>query len=321
LSNSWIYLVLIAQSAWAISIYLDKHLVTHNGQGTGEHAVGTLVLFSAFFCAVVAVGVFFFVWLQSDLSMIWDQSLPNIARALCVGALDVVWLIPYFYALHHTDETAAPPLFQTVPLFGALLGYYFFGEVLTVLQLVAGGVIMAGSLVLNLQSLHHRSHSEIRSLFNWRAVGLMLVSSFIIAFSAFVFKEAAVQENYAGATFWMLVGAVVMGGVLWCVIPAYRREFNLFVVSSDRKKIFLNSVNELSDNLANIAFYWAVVVGPSTAVVQATVAYQPILILIIGAILARMGSKTHAEKLQGSGLWVRVLGITLIAGGSILLIS
>jgi multidrug transporter EmrE-like cation transporter len=239
--------------------------------------------------------------------------------AMSVGVLEILWLIPYMHALDASDETLAPPIFQTVPIFGLALGYLFFDEMPSTMQIVAGAIILAGAVVLNANLRSLGAGSRVRV--NARVILLMLLASFVIALAAFLFKGTALEENYWGTAFWMSLGGFLTGCGLLAVLPSYRRDLRTFIMRRDRKGLMLNGVNEVTDTIAILVFYAAIMLGPSTAVVQATVAYQPVFLIIIGMMAARMGSDFHSTRLTGRGLAQRAIGITVIVVGSVLIFA
>jgi len=317
---NWFILILVAQLTWAFGNYLDGYLLRRYrpDEDGGESAVGTLILVSGFFQAVMAVGMFVLASVLASRGIITDTplALPTKERlvALGVGVMEIVWIIPYLYALERSDETRAAPLFQTVPLFGLALGLFFFDEVPTMMQIVAGIIIMGGSVLLNTH--FHKKDGERLDL---GVIGLMMLASFIIALAAFFFKVTALQENYFGTAFWMNVGGFLTGVAMWVLIPSYRKDFNAFVAKRDWRGFGINAVNEVSDSLAILAFYGAVVLGPSTALVQASVAYQPVFILLIGLIAAKLGSEAHVGQLEDMGVLQRIVGIITIVIGSLII--
>jgi drug/metabolite transporter (DMT)-like permease len=319
---AWIFLVITAQFTWALGNYIDHWLlVRYKVQAESNTSVGTLVLVSGFFAIVIGVSVLSTVHLLSFHGVI-DAGLLELGHkerltAMLVGVLEILWLIPYLYALDESDETQAPPLFQTVPIFGIILGILFFDEIPAIIHIFAGGIILTGSVILNINI--QTSRESGRLLVNVKVVGLMLLASLIIALAAFLFKGTALEENYWGTVFWMSVGGFLTACVLWIVVPVYRRQFNAFVARRDIKGFAINVANEITDNVAILAFYGAVMLGPSTALVQATVAYQPVFILLIGMMAVWLGSEFHAERLSGAGLVQRVVGISIIVLGSVLI--
>lgn len=319
---TWILLVLLAQLTWALGNYLDHYLlVRYRPQVESASSVGTLVMVSAAFTVVTGTliglsSLLLFGLGRADSNPL-DLAPIERLTAMSVGVLEILWLIPYMHALDESDETLAPPLFQTVPMFGLVLGFLFFDETPPALHILAGACILAGSIALNTNWWEPRTDS--RAVVNVRVIALMMLASFVIALAAFVFKDTALEENYWGTAFWMSVGGMLTGCGMWLLIPSYRRNFNSFIGGRDRRGLALNVVNELTDAAAVLAFYGAVLLGPSTALVQATVAYQPLFILAIGLVAARFGSKFHAERLSGQALMQRSLGILVIVFGSVLI--
>jgi uncharacterized membrane protein len=318
----WIILVVGAQITWAVGNYIDRWLlVRYKTNDVNDTSVGTLVLVSGFFTIIIGLFVLVVMYALVQYDIV-DSSLLLIGRkeritAMIVGVLEILWLIPYLYALNESDETQAPPLFQTVPVFGIVLGALFFDEIPTVLHIVAGAIIITGSLILNV-NLGATRRAGVLQL-QGKVILQMLLASFIIALAAFLFKVTAVEENYLGTVFWMSIGSFLTACLIWLVVPQYRRDFNAFVKRRDVKGVTINIVNEITDNIAILAFYGAVVLGPSTALVQATMAYQPIIVLIIGIIAVWFGSEFHVERFSSGGLTQRIVGITAIVGGSIMI--
>ena len=119
----------------------------------------------------------------------------------------------------------------------------------------------------------------------------------------------------------MSIGTFLTGIVIYICFSTYRQQFNSFLKKKDWLGIGINASNEFVNQIAILAFYLAVVLGPSVMVVQSTTAYQPVFVLIIGLILAKLGSRLHIESLSGSELVKKVFGITVILIGSLLIFS
>ncbi len=323
MQNVWIGLVLIAQLAWAISIYFDKYLLSsQTNEETSESPVGTMLLVSAFFNFVVGGLIFGVMVLRfgegtAGAMLVLDQ--PGFLKALFVGVLEVVWLIPYFYALNYTDETMGPPVLQTIPIFGLVLGYFVFNEVPTGAHIFAGIVVLIGALVLNLELVNEEREERGTLKVHWKGIALMLLASFIVSLTGFVFKDSAIDESYWGTAFWTAMGGGFTGILIWALVPRYRKQFNVFVREGKRKMLGLNLLNEVIDNAAIYVYYAAIVFGPSTALVQSTIAYQPALLLLIALVLGKFGSVVHKKALSNGGLLRRTIGITTVVVGAVMI--
>ncbi len=301
--------------------YLDRWLLERYKVSDDETSVGTLVLVSGFFSIVIGTVVLVVTYSLSQFGIIEEELLQigwkERMVAMSVGVIEILWLIPYLYALDESDETQSAPLFQSIPIFGFILGAVFFDEIPTGMHIVSGLVIITGALILNVNLGASREAGALR--LQGKVIVLMLLASFLISLAAFLFKVTAVEENYLGTVFWMSSGSFATSCIIWLFVPQYRRDFNAFVRRCDVKGATINIVNEVTDNIAILAFYGAVVLGPSTAIVQATTAYQPVFVLLIGMIAAWFGSQFHQERFSGSGLLQRIIGIAAIVGGSVMI--
>jgi len=316
---AWFILVLVAQLAWALENHLDNYLLSRCKDEEDEKkatAVGTLVLMSSLFQIVVVVVMLLLTHSLTHAGVVAEDALSlsaaNRTIAIAIGVLEIAWIVPYLYALEHSsDESRTASLFQTVPVFGLLLGAVFFDEIPDTLHIVAGAIILLGSALLNTRFTREKTKLDIRT------IGLMLLASSIIAFVAFIFKSTALEENFWGTAFWMAVGEFLTGVAIWFLVPSYRRQFKAYVARRDTVGFGLNAGNEVVDTIALLAFNGAVLIGPSTALVQATTAYQPVFILAISLFLAYLGSKVHKKQLIEIGLTQRLTAIAIIILGSI----
>ena len=178
---TWILLVLLAQFTWALGNYLDHYLlVRYRPQVESESSVGTLVMVSAAFTVVTGtlIGLSSLILFRLGVAESNPLDIAPIERltAMSVGVLEILWLIPYMHALDESDETLAPPLFQTVPVFGLVLGFLFFDEAPPALHILAGACILAGSIALNTNWWEPRTDS--RAVVNVRVIALMMLASF-----------------------------------------------------------------------------------------------------------------------------------------------
>lgn len=309
----WLALVMLAQISWAGGIFIDKFLLN---QPDSKESVGTLVIISGLFNGPVALIVLTglcFVHGPSETLTLIAFSENSLYSALLVGMLEILYLIPYFYALQKSDETIAPPLFQTVPLFGFALGFFFFNEEPTVFQVMAGFVIVFGGIILNIQG----GKVVERIAISYVPILLMLLSSLILALAAFVFKDASTQQNYWGSTFWMAIGSFTFS-LATLIIPNLRYQFLVTIRKQGLLK--LNVLNESIDTVATFSFYAAVITGPSTVVIQLSNAYQPIILLLASFAFAKFGSSRHHEMFSSEELQKRVIGIAAVVCGSVLLL-
>lgn len=326
MEHIWIALAFCAQILWAFGIFLDKYLLggtrdQENREVTEDDipmAIGVLIITSAMLVGMVAIAIFGWMMFTSGFSVAIEGvtfHTDQIPKGLLIGFLEVLWLIPYFKALQLTDETVAPPVFQTIPVFGFALGYFIFDEMPSTTHLIASVAIVAGSLLLNVEILREEKR-ERKFTLHWKPVCLMLLSASIIAFLGFYFKDTSEASGFGPTAFWTAVGASLTGVLLWAVVPSWRREFNAFARARDYKLMGLNVINEILDDSAIFIYYAAIAYGTSTVLVQSTIAWQPIILLGLTIIFKKIGGLKGRRELSVTEWWMRCGSITLITAGT-----
>jgi hypothetical protein len=201
------------------------------------------------------------------------------------------------------------PLFQSAPAVSGWLTT--FAEVPPLIQIIGSLIIVGGAILLNLVP------GTLR--LNKRVVLLMLLASSIVALIYLLFKDAASEGNFIATAFWGGIGMSISSALIWLLYPPFRRQFNYVMTHASKGDLAFNFINEVVDKSATLAFQVAVHIGPSVMAVSAMNAYQPVFILIIGWVLAKLGSETHAGQLQGTELVKKAIAIGLIAGGTVLI--
>ena len=312
----WIILQFLASLAFASMNFIDEWLLANLSTNTTEEdeksdSVGVLVIVSGLFGLVTATifGIAAFLSPDGLATLMIGKQL--ITQASVVGMLEMVWLTLYFYAINRAGAVNAAPLFQAIPVISLVLGLLVFGEVPPLMQIVAAGAIIAGGFMLNISEVEGRWEVDKKT------IALMLTASAIIAVIYFLFKDAALESNFVATAFWGGIGSASASVAIYSLYPPYRRQFIEFCRSTNKYGLMVQLINEVLNASAVIISQLAMTLGPSVMAVSAMNAWQPIFILIIGWILAKRGSETHAEQLRGNGLLKKVVSIGLIAGGTV----
>lgn len=303
----WVVLVTAASFIFAALNHFDEFLLSFFESSEEEltrDGVGTLASVSGLFGFVIA-GIMF-LYAQASHTVLWVEK-EVLYQSLMVGALELTWLIPYFYAVNRSGALEAAPLFQCIPVLSLYLGLFAFGEVPTPTHALASCIIVIGGVVLNLVPGTWK--------LDWRTIVLMLFASGIIALIYFLFKGAALEGNFVATAFWSSLGMASSTMLMLVLYRPYRKEFQAFCVSSRRSGIALQSVNETLNTLAVLLSQRAVMLGPTVMSVTAlSNGLQSVFILLIGWILTR-----HEKKFTGKEAFRKVFAISAIAAGASML--
>lgn len=305
--SNWFLIALIAPVLWSINTHTDKYVLSKyfNGGGTGA-----VFLFSSLFSVVIVAVTFFF----TDHNVL---ALPirHLALLLFVGLTSALGFYSYLRALNQEEASVVVPFLQLVPVFGYVFGALFLGESLTVNQLLAVALIIAGLVII---SLEFEIGEKVR--FKGRFMLPILASAFFFALHDVLFKVVAIEENFVLSLFWQYVGLAIIGLIVFVCVPKYRAQFfELFRgYREHRSFIGLNVLSEILYIIGNIANNFATLLAPVVLVLVVS-SYQPLFVFAGGVLIAAFFPKIATERLSRGHLLQKALAIAVVCVGSYML--
>lgn len=312
LALPWVLLALFAAFSDALVGFVDEWLLSSLDEGAEKETLdppGKLILISGFFGIVTASLIALVALFQPEILNVSSKSL---GLAVLAGCIEVLWLIPYFHAIHRSGALNATPLLQTVPIFAGIIGILLYGEQPGWIEIAGILLLIGGGLALNYVPQTRR--------FDLKTVLLMLSASLIIALGLFVFKDAAISGTVPAAILGNGIGMFLVSLAIWFVYRPYRLQFNQFVSTLRFRTLAVQGSNEALYTMSAVAGQYAVVLGPSVMVVSAFNAFHPLFTLLIAGGLSLCGVQVYKERLAGRGLLTKSLGVILITSGALLVI-
>lgn len=297
---SWFAIALVGPILYAVANHTDKYLLTRYVRH-GE--VGAMVIFSAIF-SLIALPVVIAIQ-----PAVFDVSLVRGVLLALNGTLIVLALLCYFYALHEDEASYVVPLYQMIPIFGFVLGYVLLGETITRGQALASLVIIVGALILSLDLAE-----EIR--IKRRVVLWMLGASFCATLNGVLFKWLALDTGFWPATFWSLVGKILMGPLCFALVPSYRKQFLHMFKANSVPVLSLNALSETLFMVGEAAMQFASLLAP-VALVLLVNSLQPFFVLILGILLSVFLPAIGSESMTRKQLTQKVLGTATIIAGTV----
>src|SRR3989338_5774192 len=120
---NWFFIALLAPALWSASNHCDKYLISRYFNGVGT---GALVLFSSLVGLLVLPVILLFQ------PTVIEVSFSNALAMIVSGIIAIIGIVLYLYAMKKDEASIVTPLFQTIPVFAFILGYFVLGETLTV---------------------------------------------------------------------------------------------------------------------------------------------------------------------------------------------
>lgn len=305
LSEPWFICVVLANFLFSIGVHIDERLME-------VQKIGTLVIISALFGLVLMV---IFAIIAGKVGT--DLRLPNEDKlaAIVIGIAEVVWIIPYLYAMERRGATVAGPLFQLVPVFGGVLEF-LLGTIPPLIQVVGATTIVFGGILLSIKK-QENANGQVNHTIDWITVSLMAIAAGIIALVYVIFKNVAGSEGgYLAVGFWSSFGMLLAGIIIFIFYKPYRNDFMSFYRNANGKAVSMQFTNECMDIGGAYLTHLANVLGPSVLVVTAFNATQPIFILLIAGFFWLF---KRNKKTQSYG-WIRLLlSVVMITIGTVLI--
>ncbi len=287
---------------WALSTHIDKYLVERYFK---HGSVAVLMVFTAIIGALTLP----FIWrFRPGVVTLDMQSMTVIAVS---GILYMSAIYFYLQALQTEEASTVAPFFQAAGLFGLILGYFVLGEKLSYLQIIGVLLIIAGSVLLSLR--FGQGAGRLRT----RLIILMLASALALALSSLIFKFYAVRDEFWTTIFWNFVGEVLFGVIL-LLIASNRRQFKKMMRSNPAPVLYVNGANELI-NLGGILGVRYTLLFLPLGIVQAIGSTTSFFVLFFGVVLSVFFPKLGREELGFANLMQKIIAISLVVAGVLLI--
>lgn len=297
---NWFLIALIGPVLYAIANHTDKYLISKylkNGE------VGALLIFSSIFSIVVLPFIGFIY------PNVFAVSIYTGLILVINGILIIFATLLYFYAMHKDEASIVVAFYQTIPIFGLILGYFLLGEETTLIKIVASMIIILGASILSFDI----SLEKIR--FKKEVVFLMLGASLFYAINAVVFKLVAIDEGFWPSIFWGLVGKTIIGIFFLLFITSYRQQFFSLIQENKFSVTGINFFNETIAIVAEGVSQYASLLAPVFLVLLVNSA-QPFFVLVIGIILTIFSPAIGKEAIGKKELMQKILGIGIMVVGT-----
>ena len=292
----WFLVSLASAAVFACVGVLDKLVLTRISAGALTFIAGTGLL--QFPGALIPLA---FVPLESYSVGVWTAAVMS---GVLVGAS----LVAMFWMLSRRAVSEVIAVYQTSPIFVAILAVAILSEDLTVLQWLAILVTIAGAVMISLRRTGVFQRVRLDASF------YLLVLASVLAAAGHFLTKVALEE---GMSFWNLhtVRAVSLGLIMALLMarPTVLRELRLVV--SDRSVVGLWVLAEAVVALPAIVLtQWGISLGP-VSLTTAVMSSRPLFVLVISALLSAPAMELLNEPLDRETLAKKGVSIAMIVGG------
>ncbi len=301
---NWFFIAILGPFFWSLSNHIDKFLLSKHLKGVGKEA---LVLYSTLFGLVVLPVAYFFN------QNIFSIGIINVGILIIAGCLSSLAIYLYLYALEENEASLVVPFWQTIPVFGFVLGFLFLGETLTSNQYIGSCIVIFGAVILSLEI------TELKKVRVKRKIALlMLSSSLFFALYETLFKVVAMSGGFWVSTFWQYTGLFIFGVMLFSSRKKYRVDF-LFLIKKHNWRLFcINIANEGVTVIGNTFYNFSLLLAP-LALVMVTTGYQPVFVFLEGIALTLLFPHITKETTSFKHIAHKVFSIVIVLIGTYVL--
>jgi len=292
----WILFSILAALVWAIVSIVDKYIFT---KWIRKPVIPLMIL------GVIGLVASFFVYLFHGFSYL---SYFNIALAFVAGILYVIGILFYFKAVKIEEISRVIPLLYLSSLFVSILAAIFLGEIFTPIKYLGIFLLIIGAILVS-------SKNFIKFGFG-KAFWFMIVTSLALSVDAVITKYLL---NFAD--FWTIFSYIRIGA-FFALIPIFYFSFKdlIFVVREHGKKVIIViSLNEILSVVSVLFITIATAIGYVT-LVNALSSVEPFFVLLFAVILSIFYPKILKEEIGKSAVLLKLIAITLMFVGVILII-
>lgn len=304
---SWLSLTIIAQVLNSFVAVLDKYLVT-------SKRITTPILYVFYTGALTILGLL--VYLPSLIDP--NTALPKFSNITLVSPIlflilviaaisQLVALWSLFSSLKRNDASDVVPVMGSFSaLFSLVIGYIFLGVSLAPHFTIGFGLLVLGTLLI----------SHLR--FNKKTFYFTLLGGFCFALYNILLKEVLIRTSFDTGFFWVSLLVPLFSFTL-----LYSKRVNL-TFHTQRKERHIKAtsiillINKVIAGVAGILLIKAIEVG-EVSIVQALGGLQFVFLFLIAAIIGPLTPFDFGENIKRKDLYSKLVAISVIFVGFVLL--
>ncbi len=294
---SWIAIALVAAAVSAVVNIFDKTVIH-------RYASSPLTLPLLIGIAQTAVGLTVLAFVRTPP----EATAQAVGWAVGSGVLFGLGGQLLIRTLFTQEVSRAIPVYQTFPVFAALIAVVFLDGVVTPLQWLGISATVAGAVALSV-----RTEAGYRTLFLHRAFVVLMVASLLTG-AAHVTGKAAVDELPVLYTHGLRMLALGVVFLAFNLRPAPIREVTGFVRGRSPALLFVGTNELLTANVSLLLTLWALSLGP-VSLVSALVGTRALYVVLYSTGLALVWKGALGEETSPRALAVKVGSTALIVAG------
>ena len=228
---------------------------------------------------------------------------------IIVGALEFLYLFPYYKAYTHLDTSVVNALFALARVMTPLLAFLMVNEVLHPIQYIGFFIIIISSAILSLE----KGDKFRLNIGFW----LMLLAGGLVIFDHVAMKMATYDMDWINLFFWSMIVAVISTFSI-LLSPTSRGRIRVAMhYKSLRGYAPWLGLTQLFYFIGSGLFVFVVAIAPVT-LVEVGLSFQPILVLALSYMLLKLFGMKRWEN-KTAYLRKVILFLIMLAGSALII--
>ena len=304
--NNWILIVILGNLFAAISSIIAKVALS----GSVSKPINPTVY--AFYSGLGGAVVF----IASLILNIWFNFLKIGFGEANTGIISGVFLIlglwPFYLAMYRSEASRVMTLFVgSMPIFTFFLKYFFIGERLNPIQLLAFIFLVSGGALVFLK---RRNNFRL----DFKSAFLTIGSALGIAIGLVLAGETFKSQGFFSGFFWISIGYLI-ASLLIFFWPGQKQKILAIGAYAEKRSAFLFFSDKSFSILASGLIKFAISLVSAT-LVNAFEGLRQFFVLILAAAISFWRPDILKEELESAVLWQKIIASILVGVGLFLMV-
>lgn len=306
LLNNWILIVILGNFFAAISSIISKIAVS----GSVSKPINPTVY--AFYSGLGGSTVFFIALILNIWLDFLKFSFEGAAFGVISGTFLIFGLWPFYLALYRSETSRVMTLFVgSMPLFTFLLKYFFIGERLNSIQILAFIFLVSGGILVFLK---RRNNFWL----DLKSACLTIGSALGIAIGLVLAGETFKLQGFFSGFFWISIGYLLASLVIF-LWPGQKQKILNINTYVEKRSIFLFFSDKAFSVLGSGLVKFAISLVSAT-LVNAFEGLRQFFVLILAGAISFWRPDILREELKGVILWQKIIAVILVVIGLFLMV-
>lgn len=237
---------------WGLLAHVDRFLVNEDGESSRDN-IRALMIFST----LVAGSAMLIIRLAFSGFQLPSFSLAPLLLTLASAVFYIIFTFLELHAFADNDASVVVTFSQLSPVFSYVAAYFFFGETLSLRQIIGAIIVIIATILLTVDF----DKTDQKGQHKGRALAYILLALVSSTVYSVLIDRANIIGDYSANMFYFQIGTILPGLFFICQ-KKFRHSFIHRIKQNGRKYLALNIMNEIGNSTAVVLRNFAIMFLP-----------------------------------------------------------